>query len=136
MPPVSPRTPKRPVAERSAALCRFFARLLASDTARITQPTGALLFLVLGFRRNTRDDGGVWVNQRGERRDWDYIHETVAVSAATVRGLIAEAHRYKRLTDMGMLDYLRELHPDITFPDSPDRNHGERPVFAFAALPA
>lgn len=108
--PVSSRA-KRPVSDRSAALCRWFARLLKSDSARICRPGGGDMFLIIGYRRNTRDDPGVWVDGDGLRKDWDYTQEATVASGRTVRELIASAKHYQRLTGMTMLEYLRELFP-------------------------
>lgn len=77
-------------------LVRRFVRMFKCDAARITSPLGKH-FLIIGHNRNTKDDPGVWTDELGNRRDWDYVHEQVIASGDTEADLIASAKRYKAL---------------------------------------
>lgn len=90
-------------------LVRRFRRMFPkADEARITMPAGKM-FLVLGYKRNTKDDPGQWVDQDGNERDWQYLHEETVASGETEAELIACAKHYKRLQGMKWSDYFREI---------------------------
>lgn len=91
---------------RVQRLVRRFIRMFKCDTARITSPLGKH-FLIIGHNRNTKDDPGVWMDEHGNRKDWDYVQEQVAASGDTDAELVASAKRYKQLCGMSMEQYLR-----------------------------
>ena len=89
-------------------LVRRFVRMFKCDTARITSPLGKH-FLIIGHNRNTKDDPGVWTDENGNRKDWDYVNEQVIASGDTEAELVASAKHYKKLCGMSMEQYLRSL---------------------------
>ena len=93
---------------RVQRLVRRFVRLFKCDTARITSPMGKH-FLIIGHKRNTKDDPGVWTDENGNRRDWDYVQEQVIASGDNEAELVASAKHYKKLCGMTMEQYLRSL---------------------------
>lgn len=78
---------------RIAAECRKYVKC---DAARISKPLD-IMFLIIGFNRNTKDDDGVWVNQDNERIDFDYVQESVVANGRTKKELIESAKEYQRL---------------------------------------
>lgn len=81
--------------------------LLGADTARISSPLGGRMFLIIGHRRNTKEDPGRWEDGAGNRwPDWDYVAEKVVAAGDTEAELIASAHDYKRLCGMTMAEHL------------------------------
>lgn len=93
---------------RVQRLVRRFVRMFKCDTARITSPLGKH-FLIIGHNRNTKDDPGAWMDEKGNRRDWDYVQEQVIASGDTEAELVASAKHYKKLCGMSMEEYLRSL---------------------------
>ena len=89
-------------------LVRRFVRMFKCDTARITSLLGKH-FLIIGHNRNTKDDPGVWMDENGNRKDWDYVNEQVIASGDTEAELVASAKHYKKLCGMSMEQYLRSL---------------------------
>lgn len=67
------------------------------------------MFLVLGYKRHAKDDPGQWVDQDGQKRDWEYLHEETVASGATEAELIASAKHYKRRQGMKWSDYFLEI---------------------------
>ena len=90
--------------ERLVMRCRG---IIKCDTARITKPCKRM-YLVIGFNRNTRGDEGQWI-KNGKSYDFDYVAETTVASGETREELIASAREYKRLCDITMEDYLKDL---------------------------
>jgi len=80
------------------------------DTARISKPlVDGKMFLIIGFNRNTKEDKGWWVNQDGERIDFDYVQESIAASGHTENELIESAKEYQRICGITMEQYFQEL---------------------------
>lgn len=69
------------------------------DTCRIVE-AGTYRFLLLGKFRNTSMDAGVWTDQNGNVKNWDYVHETVVASGQTMPELVDATRRYVRLVDL------------------------------------
>lgn len=94
------------------ALLRRFKRMFKCDSVRITKPL-TTMFLIIGNKRSTRKDkrenGSVWVDERGKEKHWTYTTEQVIASGDTEAELIASAKHYKRLTGMTMEQYLKQL---------------------------
>lgn len=84
-----------------------FKRMFECDTVRISSPCGKH-FLIIGFNRNTKDDEGRWYKD-GKPIHFDYVAEKVIASGDTMKELIASAKEYKRLTQMTMTEYLKEV---------------------------
>lgn len=81
------------------------------DTARISKPLeDGKMFLIIGFNRNTKEDEGQWVHQDGERRDWDYVQESVIASGFTEKELIDSTKEYERLCGMTWEEYFNDLN--------------------------
>lgn len=93
-------------------LLKLFRRMFDSDGARLTAPLGETIFLVIGTTRNTKDAAGGWVDEKGERRDWDYLEERCVASGSTVDELIASAKHSLRLLRAAPRPGLRELLED------------------------
>lgn len=91
-------------------LPNYFKEMFSCESARISNPLGDKMFLIIGFKRNTSDDGGVWRDEKGEAKNWDYINETVIASGKTERELIRSAKEYKRLLGMS---YVRHFKPKL-----------------------
>lgn len=79
---------------------RYFRRLFRADAARISSPLGERLFLIIGTKRNTRQDQGRWVNEKGEFVDWDYLLESCVASGEDLSELVENAKYYKGLLDL------------------------------------
>ena len=76
----------------------FWKSLLGCDSARVVKGLpGSKMFLIIGFKRNTRQDEGVWSDEHGTRKDWDYMQEHCIASGHTFTELVASAWDYKRL---------------------------------------
>jgi hypothetical protein len=85
-------------------------KIIKCDTALISKPLRKM-YLIIGFNRNTKDNdsGSVWVNQDGNRIDFDYIQESVVASGNTPKELIESAKKYKRLCGITWEQYFKEL---------------------------
>ena len=81
-----------------------FREMFACDAARIYHAMSGKLFLIIGWKRNTRDDAGQWTHN-GVPVDFDYLREKVIASGDTPDELIASAEKYKRLQGMTWKDY-------------------------------
>lgn len=97
-------------------LVRRFVRMFGCDAARIETP-GNRMFLLIGNKRHTRDDPGVWVDQDGNEKQWEYIDWKTIASGDTEAELIASAKKYKRLSKMTWVEYFRKEH-GIHFPSN------------------
>jgi len=85
-------------------------RYVTCDTARISKPLeDGKMFLIIGFNRNTKEDEGRWVNQDGERIDFDYVQESCVASGHAKEELIASTKEYERLCGMTREEYFAEL---------------------------
>lgn len=69
------------------------------------------MFLVIGFRRNTRQDQGSWIDQRGRRVDWDYLNERCVASGLNLSELVESARKYRGYRGMTALDYVLGITP-------------------------
>ncbi len=79
---------------------------ITCDTARISKPLeDGKMFLIIGFNRNTKDDELQWVNQDGERIDFDYIQESVVASGTNEQELIKATKEYERLCGITLEEY-------------------------------
>jgi len=78
------------------------------DVARISK-YGDTMFYIIGFRDSTRHDKtGVWIDENGNRKDWEYIREQVIASGKTEEELLDSVREYKRLSRMSALDWMSE----------------------------
>lgn len=96
-------------------LAKECMKYVTCDTARISMPMDTM-FLIIGFNRNTKDDtdGGVWVNQDGDRIDFDYVQESTAGIGKTRKELIDSAKEYQRLCGLTWDQYFKELADNKT----------------------
>lgn len=79
---------------------------------------GGKIWLHLCWNRNTATDrvkafergeeGGQWIDEHGQPRDWDYVYRQVVASGDNEVELLKDARRYKRLFGMTMMEYLEE----------------------------
>lgn len=84
--------------------------IVTCDTARISKPLDdGKMFLIVGFNRSTKDDEGQWVDDNGERKDFDYVQEYVIASGFTEKELINSTKEYVRLCGMTWEEYFAEL---------------------------
>lgn len=88
-------------------LLKKFCELLECDTARIVRPANDKLFLIIGWKRSTKDDTGQWF-KNGEPVDFEYTKETTVASGRNLEELITEAKKYKRICGMTWEQYFRE----------------------------
>lgn len=79
--------------ELSAKLLKLFPE---ADAARISMPLDTM-FLVLGYKRSTKDDPGRILDHDGKELVYDYLYETAVASGGTARKLTRNALAYKRL---------------------------------------
>jgi hypothetical protein len=75
--PITQPPPAEPGRRELADIQRFL-KMFGCDTARISRSMGKL-FLIIGWKRNTKDDPGQWY-RNGEPIDFDYTHEEVIAS--------------------------------------------------------
>ena len=86
----------------------IFVRMFNCDAARIVNPLGVQMFLIIGHKRSTKDDTGQWY-RNGAPYDFEYLKEQVIASGRTVKELWESARTYKRLQRFGsMVDLLEE----------------------------
>jgi len=85
-------------------------KYVTCDTARISKPLeDGKMFLIIGFNRNTKEDEEQWVNQDGERIDFDYVQESCIAAGKTKDKLIDSAKEYERLCGITWEEYFNEL---------------------------
>ncbi|MGV8086382.1 MAG: hypothetical protein ACP5N1_02005 [Candidatus Woesearchaeota archaeon] len=82
--------------------------LIKCDTARITTPMNKM-YLIIGFNRNTKDDSGQWIDNNGNKFDFDYVAEKVIASGHTPEELLESVKEYNRLDKISWEDYFKEL---------------------------
>ena len=76
-------------------LIKKFKRMFKCDAVRISRPMKKL-FLIIGFRRHTKDDKlREWTDGYGNRIDFEYIHDTVIASGNDEKELIESAKEFK-----------------------------------------
>lgn len=73
-----------------------FVEMFGCDAARIINPLGVQMFLIIGHSRNTKQDEGQWI-RNGEPFDFDYLQEQVIASGTNVKELFKSARAYKRM---------------------------------------
>lgn len=69
--------------------------LIGCDKARISSP-GSTHFMIIGYRRNTKEDSGQWV-QNGKTFDFDYFREYCIASGETYGELWEDVEKYAEL---------------------------------------
>jgi hypothetical protein len=89
-------------------IARECMKLIECDTARIVSPQNKM-YLIIGFNKNTKDDPGQWIDQKGERRDFKYIQEQVIASGITSEELLNSVREYNRLKKISWEEYLKEI---------------------------
>jgi hypothetical protein len=77
------------------------------DEARIVE-AGGMLFLLIGTKRNTAQDEGVWQNEKGEVQNWDYLSEQVIASGKDEAELKDSADEYERISKLTIEEFLME----------------------------
>lgn len=96
-----------PLAEREEKLLkRYFKILFKCDNIRFTAPLNKRIFLIIGSKRNTKKDSGVWIDQNGNPQNWDYLRETTIASGETIGELINNAKTYKSLEGKKAIDLI------------------------------
>jgi len=85
-----------------------FKEMFKCDSARISSPLGKTLFLIIGYKRNTREDKGQWVDQQGKHLNWDYLLETCIASGDTEFELMESARRYLELKETKQISNLHQ----------------------------
>jgi hypothetical protein len=98
---------KRYTAEELAKIAERCKEYVKCDTARVLKPQHKM-YLIIGFNRNTKDDGYVrFLN--GKPVEYNYIHEITIASGHTDDELIASAKEYERLCSVTWEQYFEEL---------------------------
>ncbi len=82
--------------------------MLGCDTVRLSTP-GGTMFLVMGFRRNTRDDAGQWRDEHGRPADFDYVAEQTVASGETPEQLLASVEEYLEHLSMSPREHLEKI---------------------------
>ena len=77
------------------------------DSVRIANPIKKM-FLIIGFKKHTKDSLHGWYDETGKRRDFEYMEETVIASGYGYAQLKESALEYKRLCGITTVDYLKE----------------------------
>lgn len=86
----------------------YFRKMFCCDSSRISNPMGDMMFLIIGNKRNTKDDAGFWCDEHGNIKNWDYINESVIASGKTIKELIKSAKKYKKLLGMSWGEHLEQ----------------------------
>lgn len=89
-------------------LQRYFRILFKCDHTRLSSPLKKRIFLITGVKQNTTKDQGVWKDQNGNIKNWDYILEQAIASGNTVNELISSAKRFKSITGKKAIDLLKQ----------------------------
>lgn len=84
-----------------------FKKMFKCDKVRISKSMRRM-FLIIGFKKQTKYKSDHWIDEKGKRVDFEYIEETVIASGNTKQELIKSAKEYKRLQNITTLDYLKE----------------------------
>jgi hypothetical protein len=87
-------------------LGRYFRLMFKCDNARLISPLKDKIFLILGKKRNTKEDKGTWKDHNGNILNWDYLVETTIASGNNIDELISNAKRYKSLKGKTALDLI------------------------------
>lgn len=69
------------------------------DTVRIVE-AGSYRFALLGKFRNTREDPGVWLDEKGAVKHFDYVKETTVASGQTMPQLVESLRVYLSLVKL------------------------------------
>lgn len=81
------------------AMLAKFVEMFDCDEVRISKPCG-MMFLILGWRRNTKDGHGQWY-KNGAPLDFDYLEERAVARGADFDELMESAEEYKRVMEGG-----------------------------------
>lgn len=104
-------------------LCRYFRILFRSDSVRLSSPLGERIFLIIGNKRNTKQDrGGGGVDQDGKRVDWDYLAESCIASGGTSRELVDNAKCYKKVSGLSVLEALERGYTQANRQSNPSES--------------
>lgn len=81
-------------------IIRQAIRLFGCDNARISRPLGKW-FLVLMWKRHTRDAEGWYWLKNGQRYDFEYHEEHCVASGDSAKELRESMHKYYQLLNSG-----------------------------------
>jgi hypothetical protein len=98
---------KRYTAEELTKIAKRCKKYIKCDTARISMPQHKM-YLIIGFNRNTKDDGYVRFLD-GKQVEYNYVYEKTVASGATEEELIASAKEYQRLCSVTWEQYFEEI---------------------------
>ena len=73
-----------------------FMKMFNADEARISKPIGKL-FLIVGYKKHTKDDRLSYFEKNGKRIDFEYLQETVIASGNNAKELMRDAKELKSL---------------------------------------
>lgn len=81
--------------------------IVKCDTARISSHPHGKIYLVIGFKKNTKDvKGAYWTNNiGGERIDFEYTEEHCVASGHTEDELLESVKKYVKLSSMSWEEY-------------------------------
>lgn len=97
-----------PCEKTEKVLERYFRIMFKCDRVRFINPLNERIFLVLGTKKNTKDNMGTCIDQNGNRKDWDYFEESTIANGKNISELISNAKRYKALRGKKAIDFLLE----------------------------
>lgn len=89
-------TSKDTLSSQDRAALRTFRKMFRCDTVRIVKPR-RIMFLVIGWKRNTATSGaGTWI-RNGWPVDFEYVETQIVAMGTTYAALLASAKAYKKL---------------------------------------
>lgn len=93
-------------------LAERYRKLLDVDNVRFSCLADKV-FLIVGTKRNTKDDLGFWIDESGNEKNWDYLVEKVVASGRTEKELDNSVNKYLYMCDITMEQYLEDLYEII-----------------------
>jgi hypothetical protein len=95
--------------DEAETLTRMLRMELGFDTARLSSPLGQGLFLIVGSNRNSRDDQAIFVDQDGNRLEFEYVDESCVAAGRTVNELVKSARDHARMRETTWEEFFDQL---------------------------
>lgn len=83
----------------------YFCKLLQCDSARISKFPDKI-YLIIGFKKHTKDNRDSYAEKNGERFDYEYLEEHCVASGKDEEELIKSAKHYKKLCGITMEEFI------------------------------
>ncbi len=94
--------------KNNSSLIKKCRKIIKCDSARISRPLKTM-YLIIGFKRNTKDDHTSQYLKNGEPFDFEYMEERVIAHGNTEEELLASVKEYKRLCGITWEEYFKEI---------------------------